>query len=94
MTTADNLAANLLLQEVTLGAVQGQVALAKAKHREHAPANPAMSNERRLVILVEEVGEVAHALTYDQPDDVNHLVKELLQVAAVALMWVEAVDGS
>lgn len=39
----------------------------------------------RLAILVEEVGEVANALTYD--GNREHLLKELAQVMGVAWAW-------
>ena len=41
----------------------------------------------RLAALVEEVGEVARAL---QEGDYENLAVELVQVAAVAVAWVEA----
>jgi hypothetical protein len=40
-----------------------------------------------LAILVEEVGEVAKCLTYDQ--DPNNLVLEVSQVMAVAWAWLD-----
>lgn len=43
----------------------------------------------KLVILVEEVGEVARAI---QSRDRANLREELVQVAAVACAWVEALD--
>lgn len=48
------------------------------------PQDPNMREGEKLAILVEEVGEVARALTYDQEMD---LPKELLQVATMALLW-------
>ena len=44
------------------------------------------SNERWLVILMEEVGEVAKAMLEGSGPDV---LEELVQVAAVALAWLE-----
>lgn len=52
-----------------------------------------------LAILVEEVGEAATAvLRRDDPRSdrhraVQHLRKELVQVAAVAIQWIEHLDG-
>jgi hypothetical protein len=46
------------------------------------------------------VGEVAHELTYDQGGpgvgrfDKDRLVKELIQVAAMAASWIEQLEGS
>ncbi len=48
------------------------------------PMNPEMSNERRFILLAEEVGEVARALTYDEGSR-NKLREELIQVAARAV---------
>ena len=44
-----------------------------------------------LAILVEEIGETAKALTYDNKDNEN-LRDELIDVLAVASSWVEAMD--
>lgn len=43
-----------------------------------------MSNGERLAVLAEEVGEVARAMQGD-----GDLEEELIQVAAVAVAWVE-----
>lgn len=50
------------------------------------PLNSGMDPRDKLVILIEEVGEVARALTYDEGDDGN-LKEELIQVATMAAMW-------
>jgi NTP pyrophosphatase (non-canonical NTP hydrolase) len=63
------------------------------------------TNSEWLPILMEEVGEVAHELTYDaryeaelrQDDDPEAtrrkaLRKELMQVAAMAAAWIDAID--
>ena len=47
-----------------------------------------ISDDRRLRVLVEEVGEVARALEEDD----SQLRVELVQVAAVAVAWLEALD--
>lgn len=84
-------------------AVMAEYDRAKEKHGEHT-LDGALSNDMlRLAALVEEVGEVAHELTYDQqplPEDGTRaevaalhadlnarLKKELIQVASVALTW-------
>ena len=60
-------------------------------------------NPEWLPILVEEVGEVAHLLTYDAYlehgqsayfERIIELRKELIQVAAMACAWVDAIDRS
>lgn len=53
---------------------------------ERTPAWPGMRYGDKLAILVEEVGEVCRALTYDDADEDN-LKAELLQVATMALAW-------
>lgn len=45
--------------------------------------------DRWMVILMEEVGEVARAILDENPDNYR---KELLQVAAVAVAAIEAFD--
>jgi NTP pyrophosphatase (non-canonical NTP hydrolase) len=45
-----------------------------------------------LAILTEELGEVAHELTYDQSGNPRDLRKELVQVAAMACAWIAAID--
>lgn len=56
--------------------------------------NPRMPNGDRLRVLAEEFGEVAEAM--GRPEDGNgtrDLRTELIQVAAVAVAWVEALDA-
>ena len=48
---------------------------------------PVDTDGERLAVLVEEVGEVARAM-----NDGKGLREELIQVAAVAVAWVEAID--
>lgn len=57
--------------------------------------------EARLPVLVEEVGEVAEAMQYANPATTAehmqaraaHLRAEVMQVAAVAVRWIEALDA-
>ena len=49
-----------------------------------------ISDDRRLRVLVEEIGEVARALEEDD----SQLRAELVQVAAVAVAWLEALDAA
>jgi hypothetical protein len=64
---------------------------AKAKHGEHTLDGAASNDLLRLAALVEEVGEVAHELTYDQyglpAERAARLKKELIQVMNVAATW-------
>jgi hypothetical protein len=78
--------------DVTISALRATMVAALVKHGPHTPFAPGMPNEKKLVILVEEVGEVARALTYDEGGNRDALVKELLQTAAMALSWAQCVD--
>lgn len=61
---------------------------AHIKHDGHTPRSQRVTDHEALVILVEEVGEVARALTYDE-HSITHLVAELLSVAAMTAAWLE-----
>lgn len=80
---------------------------AHAWHGQHANSreDAHWTNVEWLPILMEEVGEVAHELTYDArldevvvPDGEDRelrklaLRKELVQVAAMAAAWIDAID--
>jgi hypothetical protein len=56
-------------------------------------ADPEMSggDPMRYLVLGEEFGEVARAMLEDDGDE--HLRAELIQVAAVAVAWAEAIDA-
>jgi hypothetical protein len=83
----------LVLSDLTLSAVQAEATGAHAKHGIYSMLGAHYTEHERLAILVEEVGEVAHELTYDQDGDRDRLVRELIQVAAMALTWVEHLEG-
>ena len=83
----------LVLSDLTLSAIQAEATRAYLKHGEHSMMGTQYTAHERLAILVEEVGEVAHELTYDQRDDRDKLVKELIQVAAMAASWIEVLEG-
>lgn len=84
-----------VLSELTLAAVQVEAIRAHLKHREHGGSilDPAMPTLRKLAALGEEYGEVCKELTYDQAPSKLQLVTELLQVASVALTWVQSLEG-
>jgi hypothetical protein len=68
---------------------------AKRKHPGHTFDLPEVPDGDKYWALAEEVGEVAAALTYDNSDDTGHkaeLIKEIVQVGALALAWMVAVD--
>lgn len=56
----------------------------------HTAATLGQTHDRRNSVLVEEVGEVARALNDNETP--GELRTELIQVAAVAVAWVEAID--
>lgn len=68
--------------------VQARLAAHK-KHGDQSIEAAAAGDPRWLPILVEEVGEVAHELTYDAAGSVR---AELIDVLAVASAWVDALD--
>lgn len=70
-----------------LGAIRAEYARAVEKHGwKQTPANPDMFDSAKLIILVEEIGEVARAMTYDEGNK-SQLRDELLQVATMAFLW-------
>jgi hypothetical protein len=71
--------------------VRAEVWRAEYKHRDEAMTSPVHGDGKRLSILVEEVGEVGSAMTYDKGSRAN-LREELIQVAAMATAWVYAMD--
>lgn len=75
--------------QATYDEIQATRDAAHAKHGENSIEGIDARDPRWLSILVEEVGEVAHELTYDATGDLR---AELLQVAAVAAAWVDAID--
>jgi hypothetical protein len=72
--------------------VEAELRRAHAKHGDASILNPAMPDVVRLPVLVEEVGEVAKAMI--EQDDATRLRAELIQVAAIALTWIEALRDS
>jgi hypothetical protein len=69
---------------------------AHAKHDAHGNSREKADylDKEWLPILVEEVGEVAHELTYDANFDCLKLRVELVQVAAMAVAWIVAIDDA
>jgi NTP pyrophosphatase (non-canonical NTP hydrolase) len=66
-------------------------AAAHAKHGANSIEAQASDSPRWLPILVEEIGEVASALTYDK--NPNGLRAELIDVLAVASAWLDSIDS-
>ena len=65
-----------------------QEELFRLGHLRWTAAHPECPDEKRLSALVEEVGEVARAL--HDGESPERLREELIQVAAVAVAWVES----
>ena len=78
------------LTSLTLAAIQAEAFRRHCRHAERSVLSKDMPNGQRLAILVEEVGDVARALTRN--DDTTGLEVELIHVAAVAASWVEALN--
>jgi hypothetical protein len=95
-TTEETGIPRLVLSGITLSAIQAEATRAYLLHGEHSMLSP-NADERRLAILTEEVGEVAHelndAVIEGRSVDRDKLVKELIQVGAMAASWVEAIEG-
>ena len=70
-----------------LTAVRSEIFRAGRLHGEQAMVSPTLPDADRLPILVEEVGEVARGMTYDNNEGVEHLIEELEQTAAMAASW-------
>jgi hypothetical protein len=91
---------SLVLSELTLSAVQAEATRAHLRHGDHSMLGVAVTESDRLAILTEEVGEVARELNEDRlgnipPDEWrDRRVRELIQVAAMALTWVEHLEGN
>lgn len=65
---------------------------AHAKHGANSIEAIPANDPRWLSILVEELGEAAHELTYDSGGTLKSLRAELVDIAAVATAWIEAID--
>jgi NTP pyrophosphatase (non-canonical NTP hydrolase) len=66
-----------------------QLDLQQAGKFQHVAFDVGCSNETRLAMLVEEIGEVARAL---QDNNWKNLKEEIVQVAAIATSWVARLE--
>jgi len=73
-----------------LGLIAAEFDRAYAKHDGRTPRSHSVGDQESLVVLVEEVGEVARAMTYDEGDQ-EQLAAELIQVAAMSAAWAERI---
>lgn len=89
------------ISALTFAAINAEAIKAQVKHKDKTPLSHEMTGAECLAILMEEVGEVAHMFTYDannwrETEDEDkwrlRVEKELIQVAAVAAMWVESLN--
>ncbi len=60
------------------------------KHGENSIESMPATDPRWLTVLVEEVGEIAHALTYDGPSE--DLRSEMIDASAVLSAWIDSLD--
>lgn len=84
-------ASNLLPEDSdVLGLVLEEYIRAAKKHPGMTLECDGHTDETRLFALVEEIGEVAACLTYDNDEETGHnsdLESEVIQVVALALAW-------
>jgi hypothetical protein len=100
MTAVDLLALGGILDAIAVERAR-QEDIGEAKRAQgidwRSCADPDMGggDPMRLAVLAEEFGEVANAVleTAYGSDDDAHLRTELIQVAAVAAAWAEAIDA-
>jgi NTP pyrophosphatase (non-canonical NTP hydrolase) len=59
------------------------------KHGDESIESFSVGDASMFTILVEEIGEVAHAMTYDGP--IEDLPSELIQVMAVCSAWLDKI---
>lgn len=67
---------------------------AHEKHGENSIESIAGNDPRWLSILVEEVGEASHEMTYDATGGKAALRAELLDVVTVGMAWISALDAT
>jgi hypothetical protein len=88
----------LVLSDLTLSAVQAEATRAHLRRGEHSMlAGGRDASDRRYRILGEEFAEIGRELNDAEIDgrepDRDKLVIKLLHAAAMALTWVEALEG-
>lgn len=84
MYEIDTLHAEEILYEVNAARAK-----AHTKHGENSIESIIGDDPRWLSILVEEVGEVSHELTYDAEGDLR---SELIDVLSVVFAWINSLD--
>lgn len=77
----------MILSPLILRMLDDELASAINKHGlAMTPLSHTLTDEKCLTVLVEEIGEVARAMTYDEGNE-TQLLKELIQVGAMSLAW-------
>jgi NTP pyrophosphatase (non-canonical NTP hydrolase) len=88
----------MLLSNLTMAAIQAEAIRAHARHGINSMLYG--DDDKSLRILMEEVGEVAREMNELALGNINvdtynkKLVKELIQVAAMAATWIEKIEGN
>lgn len=78
----------------TFDDIEDEIARAIEKHGvDQTPLNPSMAMHEKFIILVEEVGEVARAMTYDEGGSAAKLYEELIQVATMSAAMAQSLRG-
>jgi len=86
MLTSSELRQRQIADAMALNDLTDEMSRAREKHGDYSLDGKAMTDVTRLAALMEEVGEVGRAMTYDK-DHGGELRKELIQVANVAITW-------
>jgi NTP pyrophosphatase (non-canonical NTP hydrolase) len=67
---------------------------AHEKHGDNSIEAEGVDDSRMLAIFVEEVGELAHELTYDTTNGSGAKRAEIIDCLAVLSAWVDKIDGN
>lgn len=67
---------------------------AHAKHGIHSIESTQVSDWAMLAIVTEELGELAHEMTYDTVNGPGAKRAELIDIAAVVTAWIDKIDGN
>lgn len=89
-----------MISDVTVQAVRAETARAIQKHgRENTPLHKGMSRADKLVIMTEQMGEIAKAICeynlelLSEEELQARLMRELLKLSASAAMFAESEDS-
>jgi hypothetical protein len=89
-----------MVGDLTMNAVRAESARAIQKHGKHGtPLNPAMPRADKLVIMTDQIGQVAGAIVefnlelLSEEELKAKLVRELLKLSATAAMFAQCEDS-